>query len=85
MSPIPPPTAPPPADLNHTPYTPRPIVTFHDRTPVWTVRSTNGVLEIDSAQVKSLGVDITFYVACALTYLEYLSEREGYLAAEADY
>ncbi|KAJ3489255.1 hypothetical protein NLI96_g2249 [Meripilus lineatus] len=63
---------------------PPPIVTFHDRTPVWTVRSNFGLLELDTEQIRMLGVDISFYIACALTYLEYLGERESYLAAAAD-
>ncbi|PCH42966.1 hypothetical protein WOLCODRAFT_132585 [Wolfiporia cocos MD-104 SS10] len=67
-----------------TPTTPVPLLTFHDRTPVWTVRSNSGTLEIDKTQVRTLGVDISFYIAVALTYLEFLSERESYLAALND-
>lgn len=53
-----------------------PILTFHDKTPVWTVRSNYGLIELDTEQVRMLGVETSFYVACALTYLEYLGERE---------
>ncbi|TCD64845.1 hypothetical protein EIP91_003549 [Steccherinum ochraceum] len=63
---------------------PYPLVTFNDTTPVWTVGSTTGLLEVDEVGVRALGVDMSFYVAVALTYLEFLEEREGYLAAEAD-
>ncbi|KAI0798181.1 hypothetical protein C8Q75DRAFT_870928 [Abortiporus biennis] len=63
---------------------PQPLLAFHDRTPVWTVRSTTGIIELDTKYIQSLGVDTSFYIACALTYLEFLSEREGYLAAVTD-
>ncbi|KAI0920277.1 hypothetical protein AcW1_002064 [Taiwanofungus camphoratus] len=69
---------------NSVSATPVPLLTFHDRTPVWTVRCSSGCLEIDKTQVRSLGVDMSFYVAVALTYLEFLSERESYLAALND-
>ncbi|KAH8077403.1 hypothetical protein BXZ70DRAFT_703395 [Cristinia sonorae] len=61
-----------------------PLVTFHDTTPVWTVRTTTGLLDVDEVAIRALGVDLSFYVAVALTYLEFLEEREGYLAAAAD-
>ncbi|KAI0075182.1 hypothetical protein K474DRAFT_1446787 [Panus rudis PR-1116 ss-1] len=85
ISPIPPVTPSNTPENVHAPVTvPKPVLTFHDRTPVWTVRSTNGDLELDTVLVESLGVEPSFYVACALTYLEFLSEREGYLAASTD-
>lgn len=55
---------------------PVPLLTYHDRTPVWTARSTHGVLEIDGHRVQELGVQTSFYVAVALTYLEFLMDRE---------
>ncbi|KAI9061832.1 hypothetical protein FKP32DRAFT_1594033 [Trametes sanguinea] len=58
------------------PLTPRPLLTFHDRTPVWTARCNSGVIEMDERQVRVLGVEPAFYVAVALTYLEFLQERE---------
>ncbi|KAJ3569133.1 hypothetical protein NP233_g5253 [Leucocoprinus birnbaumii] len=61
-----------------------PLLTFHDRTPVLTVRSLTGLLEIEKAEEALLGVDTSFWVAVALTYLEFLEERESYLAAVND-
>lgn len=56
--------------------TPVPVVTYHDKTPVFTVRSMHGSLEIDMLRIQELGVHISFYIAVALTYLEYLTDRE---------
>jgi hypothetical protein len=53
-----------------------PLLTFHDQTPVLTVRSFTGLLEIEKSEEVLLGVDTSFWVAVALTYLEYLEERE---------
>jgi hypothetical protein len=53
-----------------------PLLTFHDRTPVLTVRSLTGLLEIDQSEEILLGVDTSFWVAVALAYLEFLEERE---------
>lgn len=53
-----------------------PVLVFHDRTPVLTVRSLTGLLEIDREQEQLLGVETSFWVAVALTYLEFLEERE---------
>jgi len=64
--------------------TPTPLLTFHDRTPVLTVRSLTGLIEIDQAEERVLGVQTSFWVAVALTYLEFLEERESYLAAISD-
>ncbi|GBE87013.1 hypothetical protein SCP_1002590 [Sparassis crispa] len=64
--------------------TPVPILTFHDRTPVYTVRSNFGVIEIDKLLERSFGVATSFYIAVALTYLEFLADRESYLAALGD-
>ncbi|KAF8841046.1 hypothetical protein BDN67DRAFT_576772 [Paxillus ammoniavirescens] len=66
------------------PPIPTPLLTFHDRTPVLTVRSVTGLLEIDRAEERMLGIDTSFWVAVALTYLEFLEERESYLAALSD-
>ncbi|KAI0370983.1 hypothetical protein BV20DRAFT_1035616 [Pilatotrama ljubarskyi] len=66
------------------PLTPTPLLTFHDRTPVWTARCSSGVIELDERQVRVLGVEPAFYVAVALTYLEFLQERESYLVAAYD-
>ena len=56
--------------------TPVPLLTYHDRTPLWTARTTHGVLEVDGHRVQELGVQTSFYVAIALTYLEFLMDRE---------
>ncbi|KXN90397.1 hypothetical protein AN958_04266 [Leucoagaricus sp. SymC.cos] len=53
-----------------------PLLTFHDQTPVLTVRSLTGLLEMDKSEEVLLGVDTSFWVAVALTYLEFLEERE---------
>lgn len=55
---------------------PGPLLAFHDRTPVWTARCSSGLIELDEGQCRVLGVDPVFYVAVALTYLEFLEERE---------
>ncbi|KAH7882198.1 hypothetical protein F5I97DRAFT_1913169 [Phlebopus sp. FC_14] len=66
------------------PQTPKPLLIFHDRTPVLTVRSVTGLLEIDRAEERIFGVDTSFWITVALTYLEFLEERESYLAALSD-
>ncbi|TFK89059.1 hypothetical protein K466DRAFT_652310, partial [Polyporus arcularius HHB13444] len=66
------------------PLTPTPLLTFHDRTPVWTARCSSGLIEMDEGQCRVLGVEPAFYVAVALTYLEFLEERESYLVAAYD-
>lgn len=53
-----------------------PLLTFHDHTPVLTVRSITGLLEIDIEEERLLGIDTSFWIAVALTYLEFLEERE---------
>lgn len=58
------------------PKIPPPLLTFHDRTPILTVGSVTGLLEIDRAEERVLGVDTSFWIAVALTYLEFLEERE---------
>ncbi|KIM89877.1 hypothetical protein PILCRDRAFT_2155 [Piloderma croceum F 1598] len=63
---------------------PIPLLTFHDRTPILTVRSITGLLEINQTEEKSLGVQTSFWIAVALTYLEFLGERDSYLAAVSD-
>jgi hypothetical protein len=53
-----------------------PLVTFHDRTPVFTVRSLTGDIEIDSAAENASGMPTSFWIAVALTYLAFLEDRE---------
>jgi len=59
-------------------------LTFHDRTPVLTVRSVTGLLELDERVERDLGVAQSFWIAIALTYLDFLEDRESYLAAASD-
>ncbi|KAI0668968.1 hypothetical protein C8Q78DRAFT_978716 [Trametes maxima] len=80
--PLPPAEAGPGVGAN--PLTPNPLLTFHDRTPVWTAHCNSGLIELDERQVRVLGVEPSFYVAVALTYLEFLQERESYLVAAYD-
>lgn len=41
-----------------------------------TVSSITGLLEIDEEEEKLLGVQTSFWIAIALTYLEFLGERD---------
>ncbi|OBZ74363.1 hypothetical protein A0H81_05215 [Grifola frondosa] len=85
LSPVPPPTPALSADQSPVPVPPlAPLLTFYDSTPVWTFRCNSGVIEIDEDRARALGVQPSFYVAVALTYLEFMSERESYLAAAYD-
>jgi len=59
-----------------SPPTPTPLLTFHDRTPVLTVRSVTGLLELDERVERDLGVAQSFWIAVALTYLDFLEDRE---------
>jgi len=61
-----------------------PLLVFHDHTPFLTVRSLTGLIEIDDTEVQLLGVDTSFWIAIVLTYLEFLEDRESYLAALSD-
>ena len=66
------------------PNVPKPLFTFHDRTPLLTIGSVTGLLEIDRAEERILGVDTSFWIAVALTYLEFLEEREVRLTLRFD-
>ncbi|KAG5644288.1 hypothetical protein DXG03_008774 [Asterophora parasitica] len=66
------------------PALPPPVLVFHDQTPILTVRSITGLIEIEKTEEQMLGVDVSFWIAVALTYLEFLEERESYLAALND-
>lgn len=66
------------------PQTPTPLLVFHDTTPVLTFRSMSGLLEINRAEERMLGVETSFWIAVSLSYLEFLEDRESYLAAMAD-
>ncbi|KAF7345003.1 hypothetical protein MVEN_01663100 [Mycena venus] len=58
------------------PAVPPPLLTFHDRTPVMMVSTVTGLIEVDQAEEALLGVDSSFWIAVALTYLEFLQEKE---------
>ncbi|KJA22616.1 hypothetical protein HYPSUDRAFT_139010, partial [Hypholoma sublateritium FD-334 SS-4] len=81
QSPPPPPYA---SNISPPAHVHMPLLVFHDRTPVLTVRSLTGLLEIDKAEERLMGVSTSFWIAIALTYLEFLEERESYLAALSD-
>ncbi|KAG6908125.1 hypothetical protein DXG01_006094 [Tephrocybe rancida] len=59
-----------------TPRVAPPVLVFHDQTPILTVRSLTGLIEIERTEEQLLGVETSFWVAVALTYLEFLEERE---------
>ncbi|KAF8622603.1 hypothetical protein AX15_006863 [Amanita polypyramis BW_CC] len=61
-----------------------PLLIHHDRTPVLTIGSFTGLIEIDASEERMLGVDRSFWIAVALTYLEFLENRDSYLAALSD-
>ncbi|KAJ3718121.1 hypothetical protein DFJ43DRAFT_1159577 [Lentinula guzmanii] len=61
-----------------------PVLTFTDLTSTFTVGSLNGVLQLDKVEAEMLGVDSSFWVAVALTYLDFLEERGSYLASLGD-
>ncbi|KAI0790182.1 hypothetical protein BC629DRAFT_1582130 [Irpex lacteus] len=84
LSPLPNATSTPSSSGPSPSATPVPLLTYHDRTPAWKVSSTQGTLEMDTQQERDLGVHPSFYIAVALAYLDFLTERESYLAAAAD-
>ncbi|KAH9925599.1 uncharacterized protein BXZ73DRAFT_91056 [Epithele typhae] len=76
--------APAPAPGQGHALTPHPLLVFHDQTPMWTAGSTTGLLEMDAEQCRVLGVEPAFYVAVALTYLEFVEDRDSYAVAAYD-
>lgn len=58
------------------PPAPPALLIFHDRTPVWNFHSTTGVVEIDIEMEREMGIERSFWVTVALTYMEFLTERE---------
>ena len=52
------------------------MLTYRDQTPLFTFRSTTGLLQIDSGLERQSDVDISFWIAVTLTYLDYLHDRE---------
>ena len=63
---------------------PHPLLIFHDQTPVFTVRTLHGILELDQGEAREMGVDPAFWIAVGLAFLGFLEERESYLAALSD-
>ncbi|KAI0270501.1 hypothetical protein BC834DRAFT_517909 [Gloeopeniophorella convolvens] len=70
--------------LTGGPIGPPPLLVFHDTTPVFSVASSTGVLEVHLEEVGKRGVDLGFWIAVALAYGEFLGDRDGYLAAATD-
>jgi len=66
------------------PATPMPLLVFHDTTPVMTVQSTTGLIEINRAEERMLGVETSFWIAICLTYLEFLEDKEVSLASSSE-
>lgn len=58
------------------PPAPPALLIFHDRTPVWNFHSTTGLVEIDIEMEREMGIERSFWVTVALTYMEFLTERE---------
>jgi len=53
-----------------------PLLTFHETTSLFQFRSATGMLELDRTEEELLGIDASFWIAVALTYLEFLEDRE---------
>ena len=53
-----------------------PLLTFHETTSLFQFRSASGLLELDRTEEELLGIDASFWIAVALTYLEFLEDRE---------
>ena len=49
---------------------------YTDLTPALALSATRGLLALDDAAARALGVERSFWVALALCYVEYLGERE---------
>ncbi|TFK97584.1 hypothetical protein BDV98DRAFT_574304 [Pterulicium gracile] len=63
---------------------PHPLLIFHDQTPVFTVRTLHGILELDQGEAREMSVDPAFWIAVGLAFLGFLEERESYFAALSD-
>ncbi|KIJ25374.1 hypothetical protein M422DRAFT_38812 [Sphaerobolus stellatus SS14] len=57
-----------------------PLLTFTDQTPTFSV-SVSGLLEVNEGVDRLLGIDTSFWITISLAYLEFLEDRESYLAA----
>ncbi|KAG8873131.1 hypothetical protein FRB97_007000 [Tulasnella sp. 331] len=58
------------------------LITFHDTTPTFSLGShTSGVIELDDGIARILGVDKGFYIAVTLAFLQFLEDKQAYVAA----
>lgn len=58
------------------------LLTFYDTTPALGLGTpTTGTIELDEGIARLLGVDRGFYIAACLAFLEFLGDKESYLAA----
>ena len=82
LSPLPPDGTPPtpverpPLGISRAATNPPLLLTFEDTTPVFSVGSSTGVLELHLDEIGKLGVDLAFWIAVALVYGEFLGDRE---------
>lgn len=51
------------------------VMRFVDETPIFTVGSTMGAFELDQTEVKALGIDMSYWIAVGLTYLDFLENK----------
>jgi len=49
-----------------------------------TVGSLTGLIEVNQQEEQLLGIDTSFWIAVALTYLDFWESRASYLAALED-
>ncbi|KAH8831152.1 hypothetical protein DL96DRAFT_1586638 [Flagelloscypha sp. PMI_526] len=61
-----------------------PVLKYTDRTPVYSMSSQTGLLEMDMQEEKILGIDTAFWVVVSLAYVSFLNDRDSYLAAIND-
>ncbi|KAH7107895.1 hypothetical protein BKA62DRAFT_740568 [Auriculariales sp. MPI-PUGE-AT-0066] len=78
------PTSSPPVGGDSVPVQPPrppPLLTFLDETGLFSVQ-THGSLEINTRLEARLGVDRGFWIAVSLAFLQFLEERDAFLASE---
>jgi hypothetical protein len=82
LSPLPPDGSPPtpaeqpPLRISGAATSHAPLLTFEDTTPVFSVGSSTGVLEVHLDEIRKLKVDLAFWIAVALAYGGFLGDRE---------
>lgn len=52
-----------------------PLIVFTDSTPVLSAIP-SGTLTVDEQEIRALGVDMAFWIAVSLAYLDYLRDRD---------